>query len=97
VKIVRNKCLHTDFFTLGLPKTTRIDLFKSFKRIEKDHKIKYNPDTGIDALFLKYEDLSFCIFATGTVLSYGESPQKPKRMAIQAIWDKYLRFFLIQI
>lgn len=94
LEITQGKRISIETFKVRLPKKKQINLLKACDCFSKEFNAKYNPESGIQGLFVTVEEITFCVYTNGTVCAYGGKPAKIKLKAFEGFWDKNLRKFV---
>jgi len=90
VHLKKQIAIHT--FSVDLPESKQIDLYKASRELNA----KYNPEvTGIHGMFIKFEEITFCVYSNGSICVYGCMSIDTKEKAINRLWRDKLRFFLV--
>jgi len=90
VHLKKQIAIHT--FSIDLPESKQIDLCKAAEELNA----KYNPEvTGIHGMFIRFEEITFCVYSNGSICAYGCTSIDTKKNAINRLWWDKLRFFLV--
>lgn len=72
-----------------------IDLYKAFNDLKGcGFELRYDPSSGIKALYVKVGGMAFFVYSNGTVMIYGNLPIKKQEEILVFFWKQHLKQFL---
>lgn len=81
---------------LPIHKDDEINLHKAFNDLKQcDFELRYDPNSGIKALYVKIGGMSFRVFSNGTVMIFGTLPIKKQEEILIFFWKQHLHQFVL--
>ena len=74
-----------------------IDLYSASNILVDEFKVKYDPESGIHAMFITFEEVLFCIYDNGSLCVYVDLPVQHKIEVFNRLWEEKLAFFLVKV